>query len=302
MERQPSLPCTNCGEGPVGEFCAACGQRRLTPESFTARAFLRETVSEMISVDGRFLHTLWTLIRHPGMLAREYFDGRGASYMRPLNLFLLLNLVFFIVQPHTGLLRWTADMYWSSGGARRVLINQTRADRADVREAGRRATGLAPRMPVAESLDQFGVKFDAKIQDYKKSMLLVAIPLFALALAVTYVGQGRRMAEHLIFTTHFYAYAVFVMTVVVQAAFAAARLLLDALHATPEIRRMVGGEVALTLFLFVVLGSYLYVGLRQMYGGSRLAAGLRTVALVAWYDLLVLLFANWIFRLTLATM
>jgi hypothetical protein len=294
----PTGQCTNCGKGPVGRFCAACGQRHLTGHEFTAAEFLRETVSEFISVDGRFWLTLWTLIRHPGKLAREYFDGRGARYMRPLNLFLLLNLVFFLVQPHTGLLQWHMQGYVRANPGGQRLVDRTRLKRAVAVEQHLEASGAKPAPPRLESRDVFEAEFESTIQNLKKSMLLVAIPLFALALAACY-RLRRRFAEHLIFATHFYAYSVFALTVVVELCFMAMRGWLLLLQAPRGMDEALNGEGALACALFVLLGGYLYAGLRRMYGDSRPAAFMRAVVLFGCYQAMVIAFAISMFRITL---
>ena len=294
-------PCTNCGAGPVDRFCAACGQRHITPQDFTARTFLSELLSEFVSLDGRFWLTLWTLVRHPGKLAREYFDGRGARYMRPLNLFLLLNLVFFIIQPHTGLLQWHLRGYLQRPGSSRALVDQKRLERAEDAERLREKQGAAPRAPQLESMELFESNFESTLQNLKKSMLLLAIPLFSLALAALY-GTKHRLAEHLIFSTHFYAFSVFALSAVIPLAFEATRAVLAFLHAPLRIFAVLGSETGLVIALFAIFGGYLFVGLRRMYGDSRLAGVTRAVALFGAYQLIVLTFSLSAFRVTLWAM
>ncbi|MBW8770365.1 MAG: DUF3667 domain-containing protein [Gemmatimonadetes bacterium] len=294
-------PCTNCGAGPVDRFCAACGQRHVTPEDFTARHFLRELLSEFVSLDGRFWLTLWTLVRHPGKLAREYFDGRGARYMRPLNLFLLLNLVFFVIQPHTGMLQWHLKGYLQNTVVAPRLVEEARRSRAEDAERDREKSGAAPAPPTIESMDVFESNFEATLQNLKKSMLLLAIPLFAIALLTVY-GTNHRIAEHLIFSTHFYAFAVFALTVLVPAGFEVVRGSLRALHAPSSAFAALNTETALSVALLVLFGSYLYVGVRRMYGDSRLAGAIRAFLLSVSYQLIVVMFALSAFRVTLWAM
>ena len=80
-------PCTNCGAGPVDRFCTACGQRHVTPQDFTARTLLSEMLGEFVSLDGRFWLTLWTLVRHPGKLAREYGESPLPPRLESTELF-----------------------------------------------------------------------------------------------------------------------------------------------------------------------------------------------------------------------
>jgi hypothetical protein len=298
----PGAACTNCGEGPVGRFCAACGQRHITPNDFTTRVFVRQALDELVSVDGRFWLTLWSLLRYPGQLARDYFDGRGGRYMRPLNLFLLLNLVFFAVQPHTGLLQWHLAGYMKTVPRARDRVNEVRIERAVASEQRREASGLAPRTPSVEPMEVFEADFEATIQNLKKSMLLVAIPIFALAIAATFGFRRHRLAEHLVFSTHFYAFSVFCLAVLVPACFWIAMIGLRAAHAPPTLIWQFTGELPLTLALLVFYGRYLFVGLRRMYGVGRLGAVVRAVVLFGAYQLLVILFAVRMFDLTLWAM
>jgi hypothetical protein len=291
------VTCSNCGGGPMGRYCAACGQRRITESDLTARGFAHEVLGNIISIDGRFWGTLWTLVRHPGQLARDYFDGRGARYMRPLNLFLLLNLAFFVVQPHTGLLQWHLRGYVRGQAVAQRLVDGKRQERAV--EAARR-TGPAA-VPRLEPMEQFEAEFESKIQELKKSMLLVAIPLFALALSAAY-GRRHRLAEHLIFSTHFFAFAVFALLAVIPVTFMTLVGWLYLVRAPAGVYRVLSGEGALTVVLFVVLGGYLYVGVRRMYGDTRRAAAIRAVALFGAYQALVVLFSIMMFRVTLWAM
>ena len=256
---------------------------------------------EFISLDGRLWLTLWTLLRYPGRLARDYFDGRGARYMRPLNLFLLLNLVFFVVQPHTGMLQWHLRGYLEGLQNAPALVANARLDRAREAQRSRPSRSAAPAPLRPESMEVFEASFESTIQNLKKSMLLVAIPLFAIAMTLVY-GFRRRIAEHLIFATHFYAFVVFALTVLVPLLFISMRGWLLLIRAPDAAMNVLGTERALMVALFVLFGVYLHVGLQRMYGDARFVAALRAAALSGAYQLLLLTFALSMFRVTLWTM
>ena len=232
-------------------------------------------------------------------LTRE--EPEVARYMRPLNLFLLLNLVFFVIQPHTGLLQWHLRGYLQGQANAPRLVDETRRARADDAERAREKRGAVPAPPIVESMDVFEVNFESTLQNLKKSMLLLAIPLFAIALTVVY-GTKHRIAEHLIFSTHFYAFSVFALTALIPICFAVAIGLLRAINAPNSIFVALSTEMALTIVLFVLFSGYLYVGLRRMYGDARLAATIRSVLLFGSYQLIVTTFALAAFRVTLWAM
>ena len=301
-----SAPCANCGGGPVMRYCASCGQRAISDRDYTVGGFLHETVHEFTSVDGRLLATLWALLARPGLLAREYFAGRGTRYMKPLSLFVLLNLVFFLIQPHTGLLQYSLAGYIDYDGdvaaRRQDAVNATRIDRAVRAEQARRARRLPAHVPATEPMPEFRIRFDTALQDQMKSMLIVSIPLFAIAMWVLSLGTERRFAEHLVFSVHVYAYFLFLAGIVVTPLFVLVFRLMRAFGASDATLNVLSSEGALIAFLFVAIGSYIYLGLRRMYFDARLAAAVRAVALFAVMQLLIIGYENVLFYATLASL
>ncbi|MEP6621302.1 MAG: DUF3667 domain-containing protein [bacterium] len=302
----PDDRCPNCGEGPIDKYCAKCGQRVLSEHDLTIAGFAHDTVHEFTSLDGRLWPTMVALLTRPGLLAREYFDGRGTRYMKPLSLFVLLNLVFFLIQPHTGLLRYDLEEYiGDSGGVASKLQDAANAKRIDGAmrvEAQRRATGQPPRAFTPESMELFRARFDSTLQDLKKSMLIVSIPILAFGMFVLYIGTGRRYAEHLVFSVHVYAYFLFISGVVLTPLFIGVFMALRAFGQAGRVTVFLLSEPALIGFLFAVMASYIYLGLRRMYGGSRLAAGVRAVFLFGLMQLLIVAYHDVLFYATLASL
>jgi Protein of unknown function (DUF3667) len=299
-------PCSDCGGGPVGRYCSECGQRRLTDHDLTTAGFLRETFHELTSFDGRLWQTLRLLLTRPGLLAREYFDGRGGRYMKPLNLFVLLNLVFFLIQPHTGLLQYSLANFVEYDGdvaARRMdLVNGVRLDRAMRAEALRERRGL-PSQPIhPEEYEVFRARFDDVLQDQMKSMLIVCIPLLALAMLPLYAGRRRRYAEHLVFSVHAYAFFLFFAGVLVTPLFLVTYLALKKLGLPQSSLGFLNTQGALIVVLFVAIGGYLYLGLRLMYADSRVGAALRATVLFVVMQGLILVYHDALFRTTLAAL
>lgn len=290
--------CTNCG-GPARSYCAECGQRQLTPGDLTLAAFAKDSFHEFTSVDGRLWNTLITLIRHPGQLTRDYFDGRGARYMKPLNLFLLLNLVFFLVQPHTGLMQFHLDMYMNKYGAAALdKVNAYRVDQALSDEAQRERYGMKPRPARVMSPEVFATRFESTLQDLKKSMLIVAIPFLAVAVAIVFPFQRHRFAEHLVFSSHIWAFFLVFMTLVTPF-FDVVMPLLRFFGLSRGAQEFMASETALIAVLFIGIGTYLYFALRRMHPEARLAAAARAVALFFAIELFIGAFSSGLFAVTL---
>ena len=88
--------CLNCGTALTGPFCSECGQRDI-PAYPSVRELAVDAVSEFSGWDGRLALTLRTLVRRPGLLTREFLEGRRARYISPLRVYLTASLVYFLL-------------------------------------------------------------------------------------------------------------------------------------------------------------------------------------------------------------
>src|SRR5829696_32870 len=75
-----SASCLNCGTPLGGEFCAACGQRDIPPYP-SVRELVADAFEALAGWDGRFASTLRALVRQPGVLTREFLEGRRVRYI-----------------------------------------------------------------------------------------------------------------------------------------------------------------------------------------------------------------------------
>src|SRR4051794_22110888 len=87
--------CVNCGAPLVDSFCAACGERRASERDHSLRGFAEEAFHSLFETDHSFLGTLKFLLTRPGALTVDFMRGRRIGQMRPLQLFLLVNVAFF---------------------------------------------------------------------------------------------------------------------------------------------------------------------------------------------------------------
>lgn len=87
--------CLNCGTPLIGSHCHACGQRGHVHK--TLGAFFHDLLHGVLHFEGKIWRTLPMLAWRPGQLTREYIDGRRASYVSPIALFLFTIFLMFAV-------------------------------------------------------------------------------------------------------------------------------------------------------------------------------------------------------------
>ncbi|MFZ6649509.1 DUF3667 domain-containing protein [Undibacterium sp. TJN25] len=88
--------CANCAHPAPDNFCPACGQKTHI-ETPTLFEFIHEYLHHYVALEGTLTRTLWTLLTRPGHLTTEYVAGRRQRYIKPLQLYLTISFIFFVL-------------------------------------------------------------------------------------------------------------------------------------------------------------------------------------------------------------
>lgn len=92
--------CLNCGAALAGAYCHDCGQHAHVHR--TLGAFFHDLLHGAFHFEGRIWRTLPMLTFRPGKLTREYVDGRRASYISPIALFLFASFLLYVTMHALG--------------------------------------------------------------------------------------------------------------------------------------------------------------------------------------------------------
>jgi hypothetical protein len=95
----PEGPCHNCGAELQGHFCHVCGQSADTHKR-SIRHLIWEAIETTFELDGRLFRTVPALFFRPGLLARDYIDGRVVRHVPPFRTFLVALLIFIFAAEH----------------------------------------------------------------------------------------------------------------------------------------------------------------------------------------------------------
>ena len=124
--------CLNCGAPLVGAHCHACGQRG--HQHKTLGAFFHDLLHGVLHFEGKIWRTLPMLVWNPGKLTREYIDGRRASYVSPIALFLFTMFLFFALFNALGTTeKWAEGIETSSTVGVQQAIDSTNSELAGQR-------------------------------------------------------------------------------------------------------------------------------------------------------------------------
>jgi Protein of unknown function (DUF3667) len=98
--KNTSTQCANCGTELQGKFCYKCGEKQVDPDrDFSAWHFFKETLESLLHLDSKILRTFWCALVKPGMLTAEFIAGRRTPYVKPIPLFFISGLIFYLFFP-----------------------------------------------------------------------------------------------------------------------------------------------------------------------------------------------------------
>lgn len=89
--------CKNCAKEFEGNYCPECGQKAST-KRFSTKILFSELIDKILPVDRGVLFTSWQIIIRPGLMLRDYLDGKRAKHTKPFQFLLImvaLSLIFF---------------------------------------------------------------------------------------------------------------------------------------------------------------------------------------------------------------
>ena len=259
----PPAVCANCGETLAGRFCSACGQQADTA-AHSVGHFLWEAIEALTHADSRFWSTLRALLRKPGFLTREFFAGRRARYVQPLRLYLILSVVFFVL-----------NELLSVGSMPTVHVDANKlpnkADCANLKSDlhwGREL--LLPRLKAAcvNMAADNGRNFGETLVRNLGRAMFVFLPLMAALMKLLYWRPPRYYLEHLVLLIHNHACVFALMSVFMLAT-----------HWLPS----GGWTVPFVLALIWYLPRYLYRSMKVAYAQSGFLTFLKFTVLVVAY-------------------
>lgn len=201
--------CPTCGTDATTAFCGACGEQRLAPGDLSLRHYASAAAESLLSWDGRILGTFASFLRRPGELTLAYVDGRRKPFLNPLQLFLLVNVLYFVQQ---GVTNWNT---YSTPFAIHVM-DTWYADAAKTLARIRMdQLGLPYEGP---EFTAFVQRFNAAVKLSAKSLLILLVPFVTLLVTAVRLGRPRQAGVHLTAGLHVTAYLVACQTVVLPLA------------------------------------------------------------------------------------
>lgn len=173
--------CASCGQVLHGEYCHACGEKRLGPHDYHLAHFAEHAADALTHFDFKVPQSLWSLLRRPGAQAADVLAGRRVRWAKPLQTFIFANLIFYLVASALSFSFFDAPLSTQTGSRYGAVFRSL----ADAKAA---ALGLAPAA--------FAARYDALSHTLAKSLVVALVPLVTGLLALLFALHRRHALEH----------------------------------------------------------------------------------------------------------
>lgn len=177
--------CPNCATEVVGRYCHGCGQEAgpLVPP---LGRWVKEAADELLLVDGRLSRTVGLLLRRPGVLTRDWAQGRRARHIAPIRLFLGSAVLFFFA--------------WQLSADRQGTYF------ADIFSGFIHGWYAGEELPPPENAEEIARTLAGRIvSGLRILLLLVSVPLLAVLNHVGWKDRSGAMVVQLTFSLHVHA-------------------------------------------------------------------------------------------------
>ncbi|HVF55377.1 MAG TPA: DUF3667 domain-containing protein [Pyrinomonadaceae bacterium] len=231
-----SSSCPDCKENLLGDYCHACGEKRVDARDLSVKHFAKDAVQELTNLDSKLLRTVTGLLLKPGFLTLEWLAGRRNRYLKPLNLCLgIFAITIFAYSAYKPVSTYDFGRLVEADKTGNVvkLIDKWAA-RKNI-----------PR-------DMFVDMVSEKWQKHISWLQILVVIFIALLLKLIFIFSGRYFVEHLVFSLHLVSFS-FLVVVLLWPVY-----LVVGVDPTPRSQLLASG-------VWLIYIAYLFMALRAVY-------------------------------------
>lgn len=246
-ESLPNRVCLNCGAAlsENAKYCSACGQSNKSTE-VTLWWLISEFVTQQFALESRFFRSLITLFWRPGQLTLDYWQGKRARYLSPIQIYLIASVIFFLIVDVSATFSTNAPVQFEAPDWQRE-INRLDSDSISV-GFGFKSYSLTKEQFIEfleskpSELEAFFEKHDMELdavamyfarlshqimqpggfKQFAENYLslisqtvIILMPVFGLILYVLNYWRSKNSVLCILFSAHVHAFAYFVLIVLI---------------------------------------------------------------------------------------
>lgn len=276
--------CPTCGDERATHFCGRCGEKRLDHHDLTIAGLAGHALESLTHVDGRVFRSVRDLVTRPGALTAAYMRGQRRPYFAPFQLFVVANVLFFVLQSALGF---------------QVLSNDLGSHIGTWKRSGQFYSAIA--RPIAErrlaatgrTIEQYTDVFNHAVRVNAKGLVVAMVPLVGLVLLAFFPRGRYPVTTAIVFALHFLAFFMLLEALLMPLLGVPAGILLTALS--------VGWlwDPLTSAVLIGICAAWIYKASRVVYAASPGSAALKAAGIAILFLPVIICYRFIVFLVTL---
>ena len=284
--RKQLWTCPTCREQRTTHFCGRCGEKRLDHHDLTIAGLVGHALESLTHVDGRVFRSVRDLVIRPGALTVAYMRGQRRRYFAPFQMFLVTNVLFFVLQSALGFQVLSNDLGSHIGtwkGSRQYYS-------AIARPIAERRLAASGR-----TLEQYTDVFNHAVRVNAKALVVAMVPLVGLVVLASFPRARYPVTTAIVLALHFLAFFLLLEALLMPLLGVPAGMLLSALSAG-----WLWDPLTSTV-LIAMCAVWIYKASRVVYGASPTSAALKAAVIAGLFIPIIVCYRFIVFLVTLFT-
>ncbi|HRJ29848.1 MAG TPA: DUF3667 domain-containing protein [Cyclobacteriaceae bacterium] len=180
--------CKACGLAFSGSYCNRCGEKVLSPDEKSFRHFLSNVLNAFTFIDSKFYKTLRLMLLKPGYVSAQVIDGIRVPYIRPLSMFFIVNLFYFLFtvsDTYNSRLYSQMNLMPYSSVTKKIVEQKIKAEKI--------------------SIDAFRVNYEQQSTSLAKLLLIIFVLFTGLCIALFNIKSNKYFYDHITVSLEFNA-------------------------------------------------------------------------------------------------
>lgn len=174
--------CKTCQNNFEGSFCNSCGEKVIHHDDRKLKYFLGELINAITFADNKLWRTLKNIVVSPGLYSLNFVEGKRKSYMKPISLFFLANLIYFLIPSFNTFnsnLYYQMNGFWHSDIVSNMINQEVASGNIE--------------------LKSYSEIYNQKTEELSKLLLIIMAGLLAIFFYPIHIGSKKNLfADHLV--------------------------------------------------------------------------------------------------------
>lgn len=184
--------CKSCQTTFEGKYCHTCGEKIIEDKDFHLSSIFSSALGSITNLDSKLYRSLRSFFLRPGELSEKFIRGERKNYVKPFQIFIVANILFFLFLNDIDLFRTPSKWYF-----------QEHFDDFPVLE---KVNSIIQERSI--TMEEVAIMYDTKSTNIAKGFLILIIPLIALVGMLLNLKAKMAYGKHVIFAAHYFAFVL----------------------------------------------------------------------------------------------